>query len=56
MWLNAVLYVALAWVIICGPTVLAFVVRMAYIEMRHRLRARRIGPTVKNKELRQLAR
>jgi hypothetical protein len=56
MWLNAVLYVALAWVIICGLTIVAFVVRWAYIEMRHRRRARRIGSTVKKKELRRLAR
>lgn len=44
-WLNAVLYVALAWVIICGLITFPFFGRLAYIAIRNRWRARgdRIG-------------
>jgi hypothetical protein len=55
MWLNAVLYVALAWVIICGLITIPFFGRLAYIAIRNRWR-RGTGSPLKENGPRELAR
>lgn len=56
MWLNAVLYLALAWVIICGLITFLVFGRLAYFAIRNRWRARRTGSIVTENGPRQLAR